>query len=94
MKYILITLFLISQNAWCEYRVYQYVIKNKVVSSNDQPQSSIRTSSLNPQSFIAYNGGNNLVGIDLIRTWICPGYTGKKKKICNSPYGKLPKELL
>jgi len=94
MKYALLCSLLLSQSAWCEYRVYQYVIKNKVISSFDQPQSEVITSSLNPQSFVAYNGGSGLVAIDLVRTWICPGYTGKKKKLCDSPYGKIPKELL
>lgn len=76
-----------------EYRVYQYVLKNKVQNSSDEPLSQVINSSLNPQSFIAYNGGSALVSIDLIRTWVCPGYTGKMKKLCPSPYGKLPKEL-
>lgn len=84
---------LLIANAHAEYRVYQYVVKNKVQTTNDQPVSQIITSSLNPQSYIAYHGGNQLISLDLLRTWMCPGSTAKMKKICPSPYGKLPKEI-
>lgn len=77
-----------------EYRVYQYVIKNKIVSAQDQSNSHVVISTLNPVSYVAYNGGSSLVSIDLLRTWMCPGDTSYRKNICNSPYGKLPEEVL
>lgn len=89
MKLLLI---LFALPAFAEYRVYQYVIKNKVQTASDQPQSHVITSSLNPQGFVAYNGGGQLVSVDLIRTWMCPGHTAKRP-LCPSPYGQLPKEI-
>lgn len=86
IKYLIL---LFSFPAIAEYRVYQYIVKNKVVSANDQPQSTVIISSLNPQSYIAYNGGSQLISVDLLRTWVCPGYTGKKKPICPSPYEQI-----
>lgn len=77
-----------------EYRVYQYVVNNLVITSPDQEKTHIRVSSLDPQSFIAYNGGMKLVSVDLLRTWICPGHTGNKQEYCPSPYAKLTKEML
>lgn len=52
------------------------------------------TSTLDPVSYTAYNGGNSMLSVDLLRTWICPGYTGGSKATCDSPYGKLPAGVL
>ncbi len=76
-----------------EYRVYQYLIKNKV-TIQDAPNSHLTISSLNPITYMAYHGGSNLVSVDLLRTWICPGYTGSQKNYCSSPYGKVPAGVL
>jgi len=76
-----------------EYRVYQYLVKDKV-SVQDAPNSHLTVSSLNPSSYAAYHGGTNLVVVDLLRTWICPGYTGAEKDYCESPYGKVPAGVL
>ncbi len=61
--------------------------------AKDKSSNSIVISSLDPMSYISYNGGSRLVNVDLLRTWICPGHTGKKE-VCPSPYSKLPEEFL
>ena len=67
-----------------EYRAYQYIIKSKKYSESDEHKTSSKVinSTLNPVSFIAYNGGNEVIEIDLVNSWMCPGNTSKKK-ICN-----------
>lgn len=77
---------LISATAFAEYRVYQYVIKNNISTAQDQPNSHMVTSTLNPVAYQAYYGGMRNLTIDLLRTWICPGHTGHQKKLCPSPY--------
>jgi len=79
---------------YSEYRVFQYSIKNKITSAIDQPNSNIVLSTLNPVSYLAYNGGGSLMTVDLLRTWICPGHTGNKKDICPSPYDKIVERLI
>lgn len=88
----LILLFFISliSSAFAEYRVYQYIIKNKI-NSQRVGKPLITNSTLDPVSFIAYNGGSKSVEIDLLRTWMCPGNT-KKKELCKSPYRELSAE--
>jgi hypothetical protein len=83
------TLCLLALPTKAEYRAYQYVIKNKV-KIQDAPEGHIITSTFDPVSFVAYHGGHKLISIDLLRTWICPGHTGYRRPICESPYGKLP----
>lgn len=56
----------------------------------DSPNGHLVTSTLDPVSYIAYNGGQELLAVDLLRTWICPGYTGGAKQTCKSPYEKIP----
>lgn len=87
------TLLLLSNSASAEYRVYQYVVKNKV-TIKDAPNAHIVVSTLNPVTYLAYHGGSNLINVDLLRTWICPGNTGQRKETCSSPYGRLPAEVL
>lgn len=84
---------MLSFSAHAEYRVYQYIIKNKI-QLKDSPNGHLVTSTLDPISYIAYNGGHGLLSADLLRTWICPGYTGSGKKTCESPYGKVPAGVL
>lgn len=83
---------LFSFSSMAEYRAYQYVITQKI-QMQDQPASSIVITTLDPTSYSAYNGGRSLISVDLLRTWICPGNTGKKS-ICPSPYAQLPAEIL
>lgn len=84
-KALLIFIFLVPITH-AEYRVFQYIVKNKITSAKDQPNSHMVTSTLNPVSYIAYHGGSSLINIDLMRTWICPGHTGRRLEICKSPY--------
>jgi hypothetical protein len=94
MKIISTLLLAASLNlAHAEYRVYQYVIKNKVESSKNS-EGVIIQSTLDPTSYLAYNGGSQFVSIDLLRTWICPGNTGQGKDTCPSPYKKLTAEMI
>ncbi len=82
----------IGQYSWAEYRVYQYLIKNKVQTSKVNDKLNIITSTLNPVAFKAYNGGSELVQLELLRTWICPGDTSFKR-VCKSPYQKIEEVL-
>ncbi len=84
---IKILLFLFCTNLFAEYRVYQYYVKPTL----NQPQdanSHLVTSSLSPQSYLAYHGGATAIKVTLLRTWLCPGFTGKNRKICEGPYEK------
>jgi hypothetical protein len=93
MRKILTLLLLVySVSALAEYRVYQYIIKNNT-NHIDSPKSNLVTSTLDPLSYQAYNGGSRLVSVDLLRTWICAGNTGQRKETCDSPYKKLTKKL-
>lgn len=56
----------------------------------DSQNSHLVTSILDPVSYVAYNGGQTLLTVDLLRTWICAGYTGNSTQTCDSPYGKIP----
>jgi hypothetical protein len=86
MKKALLTFILIVPIAQAEYRVFQYIVKNKITSAKDQPNSNMVISTLNPVSYLAYHGGASLINVDLMRTWICPGHTGNSVKVCQSPY--------
>jgi hypothetical protein len=76
---LLSLLFSLPLCAHAEYRVYQYMVgpKNKQFVVNDSGAKPQR-STLNPVAFIAYHGGNSAVDVTLLRSWMCPGYTGKK----------------
>lgn len=76
-----------SLNVFAEYRVYQYIVKNKVPIV-DSPKSHLVTSTLDPVSYLSYHGGSTLLTVDLLRTWMCPGHTAKKD-VCDGPYKKL-----
>lgn len=77
-----------SHLAFAEYRAYQYIVKSNdpyAVATNAKAQYIVST--LNPQMYKSYHGGS-FITVDLLRTWICPGYTGKGQKICDHPYDK------
>ena len=80
----ILILLMLSNTAMAEYRAYQYIVKSKIKNSSQilNSKSTIISSTLSPVSFIAYNGGTNIIEIDLINTWYCPGNTSKKK-ICS-----------
>ncbi len=74
--------------ALAEYRAYQYVVKtNDPFAVATLSEAQYLVSTLSPQMYRSYHGGS-FVKIDLLRTWICPGYTGKGQKICDHPYDK------
>lgn len=82
---VLFSLFSIS--ALAEYRVYQYLVKSTHYKAQDQDAYMV-TSSLDPVSYKAYHSGSINISVDLMRTWICPGYTGTNMPYCSSPYEK------
>ena len=92
-KLIILILLATSISALAEYRVYQYSVQNRVTEVAFS-KASLITSTLNPMSYVAYNGGSNLVSVDLMRTWICPGNTGQRVQTCESPYKKLSAEVI
>lgn len=72
-----------------EYRVYQYIIESRNQVLKNKEQSFVVTSTLDPKSYVAYHGGVDVVQVHLLRTWMCPGDTSSKQKICQSPYKRL-----
>lgn len=90
-KFALTSLILINAAASAEYRVYQYVVKARNSFSINQ-KSYLVTSTLNPQSYLAYHGGDSTLKIDLIRTWMCKGNTSRLE-YCESPYSQLKREV-
>ncbi|MGK0367670.1 MAG: hypothetical protein ACI9QD_000808 [Thermoproteota archaeon] len=89
---ILLITVVICSSVHAEYRVYQYIVKNLSPNLVDINKNHpiIRTSTLDPVTFVAYNGGKNSVHVDLLRTWKCNGNTSKKE-YCASPYSVLTK---
>ncbi len=74
--------------AFAEYRAYQYLVKsNDPYAVATRAEAQYIVSTLNPQMYRSYHGGA-YVTVELLRTWICPGYTGKGQKICDHPYDK------
>lgn len=84
-------LFLTSFAAFGEYRVYQYLVKSTHYKAQDQ-NAYIITSTFDPVSFRAYKAGSLNVKVDLMRTWMCVGYTGHSNDYCPSPYETLKTE--
>ncbi len=80
---------LLSFSVLAEYRVYEYVVQNKV-QTQDMPASQNVRSTLPPTSYRAYHGGET-IKLSMLRTWICPGHTGLRRKICDSPYEMIMK---
>lgn len=84
--FALISLF--SSPLYAEYRAYQYIVKsNDPYAVATRAPAQYIVSSLNPQVFKSYHGGSS-VSIELLRTWMCPGYTGFKTVACDHPYDK------
>jgi hypothetical protein len=85
---IFLTTFLFSFSTFAEYRAYQYLVKtNDPYAVATKANAQYIVSTLNPQMFQSYHGGRS-VSVDLLRTWICPGYTGSRKAVCGHPYDK------
>lgn len=71
-------LLLMLTRAEATYRVYQYSIK-ATNPYNFDPRNYTVISTLDPVSYLAYHGSRESMQIDLLRSWMCQGYTGKKK---------------
>ncbi len=79
---------LFSFSAHAEYRAYQYIVKSRdPLATATKADARYIVSILSPTNYKAYHGGN-LVSVDLLRTWICPGYTGRGTAPCDHPYDK------
>ena len=79
---------LASFGSFAEYRAYQYMVKtNDPYAVATKANAQYIVSTLNPQMYKSYHGGN-FINVDLLRTWICPGYTGRRKPVCDHPYDK------
>lgn len=88
MKSILFTTFFLSLSAHAEYRAYQYLVKSRdPYATATKADARYIVSTLNPQNYQRYNGGS-FITVDLLRTWICPGYTGRGTEPCDHPYDK------
>ena len=64
--------------AFGEYRVYQYYIRSKIKNINPT-DAQVVTSTLDPISYAAYNGGKLSVEVNLLRSWVCVGNTSHKE---------------
>lgn len=89
MKHIcVLSILLGSCSAHAEYRAFQYLVKsNDPYAVATKAQAQYIVSTLNPQMYQSYHGGSR-VSVDLLRTWLCPGYTGLRKPVCDHPYDK------
>lgn len=75
-----------SKPAISEYRVYQYYVRSKLQNINP-PNAQIVTSTLNPTSYAAYNGGKLSVEVNLLRSWVCLGNTSHQE-VCTISEGR------
>ncbi len=88
MKGLLFTTLMLSGSALAEYRAYQYLVKTSdPYATATKADARYIVSSMNPENYRRFHGGS-LVTIDLLRTWICPGYTGRGTIPCSHPYDK------
>ncbi len=92
MKLLICLTLLLSSISSADVRVYQYLVLN-TVETTPNPTEQIVTSTLNPIAFMAYHGGEKIVNVDLLRTWMCFGHTGSKK-LCPPPMSKLDAGVL
>jgi hypothetical protein len=84
--------FSFSSLSRAEYRVYQYLLteasqKNTELNKN----SHTVVTTLDPQSYASYYPANKN-SLTMLRTWMCPGHTGKFKSLCASPYERAEKK--
>lgn len=93
MLRVLILFILTCTNCFAEYRVYQYLVKSNSNLPQD-PDPYIVTSTLFPSAYLAYHGGPTALKIDLLKSWMCPGYTAFKAPHCPSPIEKMEKQEL
>lgn len=87
-RFFALTFFLSLSPAHAEYRAYQYLVKTTdPYATATKADARYVVSSMNPQTYKRFHGGS-LVTIDLLRTWICPGYTGRGTTPCDHPYDR------
>ena len=87
-KLFFLAFIIFSEDSLAEYRAYQYMVKtNDPYAIATKARAQYIVSTLNPQMYKSYHGGS-FISVDLLRTWICPGYTGRGQKICDHPYDK------
>ena len=48
-------------------------------------QAYMVTSSMDPVTYTAYHGGMSAIKVELLRSWMCHGFTGGSKNYCNPP---------
>lgn len=77
---------MVLNNAHAEYRVYQFSVKARNPFSMDL-KTHVVTSTLDPQSYLAYHGGGETLKIDLIRSWMCRGDTSNQP-VCRPPIAR------
>lgn len=82
----------ISQNIFSEYRVYQYYVRSKVLNLAPTTATLVN-STLDPKSYVAYNGGRDAIEVSLLRSWMCLGDTSKKN-ICEIADNEILKEVV
>jgi hypothetical protein len=86
LKTFTILIALTSSQAFCEYRVYQYYVRQKI--QNISPVGAeLITSTLDPITYIAYHGGKDSIEVNLLRSWQCMGNTSKQP-VCTISEGK------
>lgn len=79
MRFIAFIYFIfLTLPAFGEYRVYQYYVRSKTKNINPT-DAQVVTSTLDPISYAAYNGGKLSVEVNLLRSWVCVGNTSHKE---------------
>lgn len=68
-------------NAHAAYRVYQYVVRSAEKAA--VPLAYLDTSTLPPMAYQTYHG-SNLIEVELLRSWPCPGDTSQRP-FCPAP---------
>ncbi|HLE11814.1 MAG: hypothetical protein A2504_15050 [Bdellovibrionales bacterium RIFOXYD12_FULL_39_22] len=81
---LVMILIVLSSSAFAEYRVYQYYL-SQAQKTNRDPNGYTITSTLDPIAYQTYHGGELSIKIELLRSWMCPGYTGKMQPHCSDP---------
>lgn len=83
---LLILTSLVTTPVFGEYRVYQYYVRSKTQNINPS-NAQVVTSTLNPTSYAAYNGGKLSIEVNLLRSWVCMGNTSHQQ-VCSISEGR------
>jgi len=77
-----------------EYRAYSYMVSYPLLKKPKEISTLYTvSSSLAPQYFVAYNGGPEVISVQLFSTWICKGETSFHDKVCDPPEELKPEKL-